>query len=153
MRHHLKNAVKILLVAVVAGVGYYYFRLSPVPVQTVAPKVQDLMDTVFGTGTLEAKTVVSISPRSTGQLAELFADQGDNVRAGQTLCTMVAEDLKQQLKVSENELEVTKATIKRLEAEIASAQATYDYAQQTFQRSERLFKANVETEADFDKQT
>ena len=122
MRHHLKNAVKILLVAVVAGVGYYYFRLSPVPVQTVAPKVQDLMDTVFGTGTLEAKTVVSISPRSTGQLAELFADQGDNVRAGQTLCTMVAEDLKQQLKVSENELEVTKATIKRLEAVMDNTQ-------------------------------
>ena len=153
MRHHLKNAIKIFLVAIAAGFGYYYFRLSPVPVQTVVPKVQDLMDTVFGTGTLEAKTVVSISPRSTGQLAELFADQGDNVRAGQTLCIMVAEDLKQQLKVSENELEVTKATIKRLEAEIASAQATYDYAQQTFQRSERLFKANVETEADFDKQT
>ena len=101
MKHHLKTMIKILLLAVVAGGGYYYFCLSPVPVQTSAPKVQDLMDTVFGTGTLEAKTVVSISPRSTGQLVELFADQGDNVKIGQTLCTMAADDLKQQLKVSE----------------------------------------------------
>ncbi len=153
MKHHLKTAIKILLLAVALGIGYYYFRLSPVPVQTAAPKMQDLMDTVFGTGTLEAKTVVSISPRSTGQLVELFADQGDSVKIGQTVCTMAADDLKQQLKVSENELEVTKATIKRLDAEIASAQATYDYAQLAFQRSERLFKANVETQADFDKQT
>ena len=70
MRHHLKTAVKLLLLIVVAGAAYYHFRLSPVPVQTASPKTQDLMETVFGTGTLEAKTVVSISPRSTGQLAE-----------------------------------------------------------------------------------
>ncbi len=153
MRHHLKTAVKLLLLIVVVGAAYYHFRLSPVPVQTASPKRQDLMETVFGTGTLEAKTVVSISPRSTGQLAELFADQGDAVKAGQTLCTMAADDLRQQLKVSENELEVTKAAIKRLDAEIASAQATCDYAELAYQRSERLFKANVETQADFDKQT
>ena len=153
MKHHLKTAIKILLLAIVAGIVYYHFRLSPVSVQTAIPKQQDLMDTVFGTGTLEAKTVVSISPRSTGQLVELFADQGDNVKTGQTLCKMAADDLKQQLKMSENELEVTKATIKRLDAEIASAQATYDYTELAFQRSERLFKANVETQADFDKQT
>ena len=153
MRHHLKTAVKLLLLIVVAGAAYYHFRLSPVPVHTTSPQKQDLMETVFGTGTLEAKTVVSISPRSTGQLAELFADQGDAVKAGQTLCTMAADDLRQQLKVSENELEVTKAAIKRLDAEIASAQATCDYAELAYQRSERLFKANVETQADFDKQT
>lgn len=153
MRHHLKTAVSLLLLIVVVGAAYYHFRLSPVPVQTASPKRQDLMETVFGTGTLEAKTVVSISPRSTGQLAELFADQGDAVKAGQTLCTMAADDLRQQLKVSENELEVTKAAIKRLDAEIASAQATCDYTELAYQRSERLFKANVETQADFDKQT
>ncbi len=152
MRHHLKNAIKILLIVVVAGFAYYHLRLSPVTIQTSSPKRQDLMDTVFGTGTLEAKTVVAISPRNTGQLAELFADQGDAVEAGRTLCKMSADDLRQKLKVSENELEVTKATIKRLDAEIASAQATFDYAQQAFQRSERLLKANVETQADFDKQ-
>lgn len=152
MRHHLKTAVKLLLLIVVVGATYYHFRLSPVPVQTALPKRQDLMETVFGTGTLEAKTVVSISPRNTGQLAELFADQGDAVKAGQTLCKMAADDLRQQLKVSENELEVTKAAIKRLDAEIASAQATYDYAELAYQRSERLFKANVETQADIDKQ-
>ena len=110
------------------------------------------MDTVFGTGTLEAKTVVAISPRNTGQIAELSADQGDTVEAGQTLCKMSADDLCQKLKVSENELEVTKATIRRLDAEIASAQATFDYAEQSFQRSERLFKANVESPAEHDKQ-
>ena len=95
MRHHLKTAVKLLLLIVVVGAAYYHFRLSPVPVQTASPKRQDLMETVFGTGTLEAKTVVSISPRSTGQLTELFADQGDAVKAGQTPCTMAADDLRQ----------------------------------------------------------
>ena len=153
MRHHLKTAVKLLLLLAAAGAAYYHFRLSPIPVQTTSPKRQSLMETVFGTGTLEVKSVVSISPRNTGQLAELFADQGDTVKAGQTLCTMVADDLKQQLKVSENELEVTRATIKRLEAEIASAQATCDYTELAFQRSEHLFKANFETQEDFDKRT
>ena len=72
MKHHLKTAIKILFLVIVAGIVYYHFRLSPVSVQTAIPKQQDLMDTVFGTGTLEAKTVVSISPRSTGQLVELL---------------------------------------------------------------------------------
>ena len=59
MRHHLKTAVKILLLLVVAGAAYYHFRLSPVHVQMASPQKQDLMETVFGTGTLEANTVVN----------------------------------------------------------------------------------------------
>ncbi|MBP5638092.1 MAG: hypothetical protein J6X55_01335 [Victivallales bacterium] len=30
MRHHLKTAVKLLLLIIVVGAAYYHFRLSPV---------------------------------------------------------------------------------------------------------------------------
>lgn len=152
MKLDLRTAAKAGL-ALAAAIACWHFFLAPVPAQTARPVRQDLQDTVFGTGTLEAKSVVAISPRNTGQLAQAFADQGDAVRAGQTLAVMAADDLKQQLKVAESELEVTKAVIRRLEAEVASAQATRDYAELSFQRGERLFKAQVATEADFNKQT
>ena len=52
MRYLLKTAVKLLLLIVGVGSAYYRLRLSPVSVQTESPKRQDLMETVFGTGTL-----------------------------------------------------------------------------------------------------
>ena len=109
----MKPAVKPLLelsaVIVIAAAGLYWFGFSPVPAQTQAVRREDLVKTVFGTGTLEAKTRVAISPQNTGLLVKLYADQGDTVKAGQLLAVMSSEDITQQLKVAEAEMAVTRA--------------------------------------------
>ena len=79
------------------------WKFSPVEAESRPVKKAALQITVFGTGTLEAKTRVSISPYETGQILRLHADQGDGVAAGALLVEMNAEDISQQLSVAEAE--------------------------------------------------
>ena len=134
----IKTALCFLLV----GGGIYWWKFSPVEAQTKQVTRMTLQQTVFGTGTLEAKTRVAISPYATGLVQTLHADQGDTVKSGELLVEMNAEDITQQLAVAEADLAIAKASIQRNEAEIAAARATLDYAKVTFERMDNLRQSN-----------
>ena len=151
MKRSVGISLKIGSSLLLAVAAVYWFCFSPVPVKTRTVGREKLTETVFGTGTLEAKTRVSISPQNTGLLVELRADQGDTVRAGQLLAVMSSEDLRQQLKVAEAEMAVTRAGLDRIDAEIASGKASLEYARAAFRRSERLLKSHADSQSSFDK--
>ena len=109
MKRSVKTLVQLAAVILIAAAAIYRFKFSPVSAKTRAVGREDLVKTVFGTGTLEAKTRVAISPQNTGLLVKLYADQGDTVKAGQLLAVMYSEDITQQLKVAEAEMAVTRA--------------------------------------------
>lgn len=143
----IKTALCFLLV----GGGIYWWKFSPVDAQTKQVTRMTLQQTVFGTGTLEAKTRVAISPYATGLVQTLHADQGDTVKSGELLVEMNAEDITQQLAVAEADLAIAKASIQRNEAEIAAARATLDYAKVTFERMDNLRQSNSVSQTDVDK--
>ena len=143
--------IKITLFVLLVGGGIYWWKFSPVEVQSIPVKRATLQQTVFGTGTLEAKTRVAISPYTTGQVQTLHADQGDLVKSGELLVEMNAEDITQQLAVAEADLAITRASIQRCEAEISAAGATLDYAKVTFERMDNLRQSNSVSQTDVDK--
>ena len=60
--------IKFGILAILAGGGIYWWKFSPVEAQSKAVCRSTLCQTVFGTGTLEVKTRVSISPFETGMV-------------------------------------------------------------------------------------
>ena len=124
MKRSVKTLVGLAVVISIAAAGLYRFRFAPVSAKTRTVGREDLVKTVFGTGTLEPKTRVAISPQNTGLLVKLYADQGDTVKAGQLLAVMSSEDITQQLKVAEAEMAVTRAGLDRIDSEIASVKAS-----------------------------
>ena len=144
---------KLLMALCAAGLlgAAWYLWLSPVVVETCAPSYESFADGVFGTGTLEAKNRVSISPRSTGQVVKLYADQGDEIKKDATLVELFSDDVAQQLKIAEAELAVARETVKRIGAELASAKATLDLATSSHDRAEALFRKDFKSKADYEK--
>ena len=151
MKRTLRAAWKYAVILLIAGIAVYFIKFKPVQAETAPVGKGDLAKTVFGTGTLEAKIRVSISPQNTGLLEKLYADQGDTVKAGQLLAVMSSADIRQQLKVAEAEMAVTRAGLTRIDAEIASVKANLEYARRAFQRSERLLKSHADSQSNFDK--
>ena len=143
--------IKFGILAILAGGGIYWWKFSPVEAQSKAVCRSTLCQTVFGTGTLEAKTRVSISPFETGLVKILHADQGNLVKAGALLVEMNAEDIMQQLSVAEADLRIAQAALQRIGAEIAAAHATLDYTKLTFERMEKLLQTQSISQADVDK--
>ena len=151
MKRHLKTIIKLFTVIIIVAIAFYFWKLAPVKVQTFEVKSSSIQQTVFGTGTLEGKNRLAISPRETGAIRKLYADQGDVVKAGTLLVEMDSDDIVQQLKVAVAELTVAQAALQRIDAEIRSARANFEYANTMFQRSEKLLSSNAESRSTYDK--
>ncbi len=151
MNRHIKTIIKAAVILIIAGIVFYFWKLAPVSVPTFEVKSSPIVQTVFGTGTLEGKTRLAVSPRETGAIRKLYADQGDMVKAGTLLVEMDADDILQQKRVAEAELAVAQAALQRIDAEIRSAKANLEYANLMFQRSEKLLSSNAESRSTYDK--
>ena len=151
MKSYKKAIIKTAVVICLAGAILYFWKMAPVKVQTFEVRETPLQQTVFGTGTLEGKTRLAVSPKETGAVRELYADQGDIVKAGTLLVEMDSEDILQQLKVAEAELTVAQAALQRIEAEIRAAKAEAEYANADFERSKKLLSSNAESRSTYDK--
>jgi HlyD family secretion protein len=90
-------------------------RLSaPLTIKAVHPQRGTLVAEAFGTGTLEAKVVVSLSAKIIGKVTEVLVDQGDTVTKGQVVARLEATDY-------ENSVHVAEAQVKQAKAELVKA--------------------------------
>ena len=71
----------------------------------------------MGTGTLEARTKAILSPRISGRLTEVSADQGDEVEAGRVMMRLDDSELKQQVEMAKVSIAAAKAALNRFEAD------------------------------------
>ena len=91
---HGKKAVGAGIgIVIVLLLGYRLVWYRP-PVQVIAVKQAEIHGRVHGPGTVQSKVPVTVSPKLTGILEKLHADQGDRVRKGQLLAELDAIELK-----------------------------------------------------------
>lgn len=116
-----------------------------VPVQT-----QDLTQRLRVSGRVQAVRQVNVSPRESGQLLDLYADEGDRVEEGQLLALMdygnLSGDLVQaQGRIAELEARLAELragerqqTIQAAQAQVDRAEAQYELAQSEARRQQLL---------------
>lgn len=93
-----------------AAVALVAWRLAaPVKARVIHPKRGELVQEVFGTGTLEAKVVVVLSAKITGKVAEVLVDQGDAVVPGQVVARLEATDYENSVRLAEAALRQARA--------------------------------------------
>lgn len=118
-----RKSVKTAVVVLAAALLIYRVRYAPVPVETCKVSEGTIVAETLGTGTLEARVRAAVSPRISGRIAEVLADQGDKVVKGQKLLLLDDEDLKQQVEMARAELSVAHAGAEKSETEIRRAEA------------------------------
>jgi multidrug efflux pump subunit AcrA (membrane-fusion protein) len=134
---------------------------SQAPAQkiTAAPVTSSRVNrTLKATGTVAAFETVTVLSQATGlQIRQILVDEGDTVRAGQTLA--ILDDSAQQSQLLQAQANVAQAqarlaqlqagsrseeiarareTVKRVRAEIAQAQSDWELAQKRVQRNRNL---------------
>ncbi|MFH0710846.1 MAG: efflux RND transporter periplasmic adaptor subunit [Pseudomonadota bacterium] len=147
----IKNKyVWIGLVAFVVAVVVVYVKLQ-------AQKTPDIMVSkapeiifVSGVGTIEAKEIVVLAPKTTSKLAELFADEGDVIREGQVLAKMEISELRGNLQESTATIAKSRAQMASQNAIIEDLKAKKALADTTLSRYTTLLKGGFVTQAEFD---
>ena len=153
VRRILWGTVKLAVLAGIAGFAVYWVRFSPVDMETHTVATGTVVAEVMGTGTLQARVRTSVSPRITGRLATVLADQGDRVTAGQAVATLDDGDLRQQVEVARAELDVARAGVDRAAANIVRTRAISAQAGSSYLRSVELARGKIISDEELDRAT
>lgn len=92
-------------------------------VEAVMPKLTVVRERVSLVGSLRSKRRVEVTPKFAGRLTEVRLDRGDAVRAGQVLARLEDDELRQQVRRAEAQLELAQASLAQREAELENVSA------------------------------
>ena len=134
-RWWLRVALAIAVLAGGAGGSYYWWqRLHS----------QLLAGIAFGNGRIEADEI-DIDTKFAGRIAEILADEGDMVKAGQVVARMDTQDLAASLKKSEAQEQQAHRAIEEANDNVAQQTSQVVLAQQEIDRATALVTRGFET--------
>jgi multidrug resistance efflux pump len=151
MRRALSIGWKLAIVAAVAAFAVYRLRFASLSVDSHIAETGAIVAEVMGTGTLEARVSATISPKISGLITQVLADQGDRVSKGQLLATLHDGELRQQVEMASADLAATQAGVDRAAADITAAEATALQARSSYARNAQLAAQKLISDDDFDK--
>jgi HlyD family secretion protein len=120
-------------------------------VSVVAARTMPFIETILATGSLVAREEVLVAPQIDGlRVAEILAEEGDAVEAGQVLARLNSDTLKAQLEQQEANLLRAEASIEQARSRIVEAEANKKQADAAFQRAEELLKSGTTSRSIYD---
>lgn len=136
---------------VVAGLAFYRLKLAPEEVAAHTMARGPIVGEVMGTGTLEARVKTTVGARIQERLAQVLADQGDRVKAGQLLARLDDAEIQQQVAIADATLAAARSTAERVGADLARSEAVLALARLDHQRTTGLLATKAASRADVDK--
>jgi len=123
---------------------------TAVVVQSVAATSQQWPELYEATGTVRARTTVTLSSKVMAYVQEVSAQAGDRVREGQQLITLDARDLESNVRRADAARAEVRSAIPEADNGIAAAKANLELAQATFKRIEELAAKKSVSNQEFD---
>lgn len=105
---------------------------------------------VQGPGTVRSKVPVTVSPKITGILEKLYADQGDRVQTGQLLAKLDSAELRAREMAAQAAKNRALRDLARAQADLGKAHANLGLARSNYQRDLEVFKPGYISQAAFD---
>ncbi len=121
-----------LLAAGLAGAGWYVWGRSDAPApRTAMVERGDINVTVLAAGAIQAKQLVSVGARVSGQIETLPVQLGQEVKAGDVIAQIDRQE-------QENDLLRSKAALAQIDAQLAAKQSGLIKAQAVLARQQQL---------------
>lgn len=124
------KALALLTLVIVGGAGggayWWYAHQAGLPIGIVS-----------GNGRIEADEI-DIDTKFAGRIAEMLADEGDMVKAGQVLARMDTQDIAASLRKSEAQVQEAQQSLNEAHAGVEQQKTQVTLAQQEFDRTSTL---------------
>jgi HlyD family secretion protein len=147
----MNKTLKILIiVAVIAIAGIIIGKKSGtigekllIKVYTEQVKPRTITETITASGKIQPKTEVKISADVSGEIIELYVEDGDSVKQGQLL-------LKIKPDIYLSQIERLEATVNSSKAQLSQAQAQLLEKENAFNRSKILWQKKTISDAEYE---
>jgi HlyD family secretion protein len=135
----LPYAIAVLVLAIVLLVvgkkmGWFGKEFT-ISVATEKVKGSTLTEFITANGKIQPETEVKISPDVSGEVIELYVEEGDEVIAGDLLCVIKPEMYVSALNRAEAALNSSKARMAQAEAQQIERELAYNRAKQLFDKN------------------
>src|SRR5579859_313397 len=121
-------ALALLLIGVGGIGGAYWWRLNHAP---LPPGI------AWGNGRIEADEI-DIATKFAGRVAELLADEGDTVKAGQAVARMDTRDLEASLARADAQVLQAQKSLDAARSDLSQLSAQQKFAEQELRRAQAL---------------
>jgi HlyD family secretion protein len=143
----MRGVVSLVVVAAVAGGGWYGYRAfnsSDETDQFITAEIErgSIVKTVTATGTIEPTILVLVGTQVSGTVTRWYADFNQSVRAGETLLELDQDRYR-------SELEQRTAAVRIAEARVAEAEVRHKDLARERKRIEGLYERRVASENEF----
>ena len=132
-------AVVVPLLALFIYVALRSGPMAPVAVTVATAESRPVAPSLFGIGTVAARSTYRIGPTVSGRLQKLTVEVGDSVQAGQVLGEMDPVDLDERLRAQD-------AAVRRAQAVLREVQARQQHAEVQARRYRELLDARSTSE-------
>lgn len=146
----------IILLSMLAGCGSGGENMAESkiakPVSAVKLKEESRPIILYYTGTIESKEVKKYSFKTAGKIAEVFVEEGKEIKKGDKLAVLEQRDLKFSLDAARAQMEAAKSQydkaihgarkqeIEAAESDVDKARAGYDFANKYYERIKSLYE-------------
>ncbi|MBD2721273.1 MULTISPECIES: efflux RND transporter periplasmic adaptor subunit [Hymenobacter] len=148
----------ILLGLIVVGlVGYTMAKKKgwvgkPSGVEVLVAKAgpTTIVEKVSASGKVQPETEVKISPDVSGEIIELYVQEGDSVRKGQLLLRIRPDNYQAQVNMQSAQVGTQRANVGQAQARLQQLLASAKQTELTYRRNASLYKQKVISQADYE---
>ncbi|MBK7762403.1 MAG: efflux RND transporter periplasmic adaptor subunit [Bacteroidetes bacterium] len=112
--------------------------------------LHDIIETVTASGKIYPVSEVKVSPDVSGEITDLYIEEGDSVYKGQILATINATIYQSMVNKANAQLNQTKSSVSNAAAITLQAKAQLDQASSTYARNRDLFEDKVISAVEFE---
>ncbi len=130
------GVVVVAIIVLVVGKKQGWFgKEFSISVATEKVKAQTLTEYITANGKIQPETQVKISPDVSGEVIELYVEEGQEVKAGTLLCVIKPEIYVSALNRSEAALNSAKARQAQAEAQLIERELSFKRAKQLYEKN------------------
>jgi len=147
----------LLGLVVVLMVGYTVAKKQgwvgkPTGVEVLVAKAgpANIVEKVSASGKVQPETEVKISPDVSGEIIELYVQEGDSVRKGQLLLRIRPDNYQAQVSMQSAQVGTQRANVGQAQARLQQLLASAKQTELTYRRNASLYKQKVISQADYE---
>jgi HlyD family secretion protein len=111
--------------------------------------LQDIVEEVTASGTIYPENEVKISPDVSGEIIDLYIQEGEQVQKGQLLARINPDIYQTQLEQANAGLNNAKANAANVQAQLTRVRASLELQKKTYEMQKKLFEDKVISQQEF----
>jgi HlyD family secretion protein len=142
--------VAVVILSAIAKKAGWIGSNNQIKVSVEKVERRDIIETVSANGKVQPEVELKISADVSGEITELYVQEGDIVKKGTLLCRINPEVYMSSLDRATAAVNTSKANFQNSRSRLTQAQAQFEVSEQNYLRNKKLFDEKVISTAEFE---